>query len=328
APAGAARDRRVRGLARAGRGRRAPLPRRAGGMVPAPRGAADRRLGRVRGGGRRGSPARVGIAHTGLLRVGGRRSVPDRGDQHHAVRDARLRGRRLRGCVQAAPEGIRGVGCRLARPSAHVPGHAAAADVAAAVRQRAVPDLHVARGGVRGAPGDRPGGRRVRGRAWPVHRPVRELALDFVTTTRAVLLDALGTLVELQPPAPRLQRLLRESGFDVTEQQAEAGFMAEIAYYLDHHLDGSDPERLERLRDRCAEEMRRALELPELDLAAARRAMLGSLEFTPFPDAIPALSELRERGLTVVIASNWDCSLPDWLRPAGILELVDGVVTS
>jgi len=149
-----------------------------------------------------------------------------------------------------------------------------------------------------------------------------------VTTTRAVLLDALGTLVELQPPAPRLQRLLRESGFDVTEQQAEAGFMAEIAYYLDHHLDGSDPERLERLRDRCAEEMRRALELPELDLAAARRAMFGSLEFTPFPDAIPALSELRERGLTVVIASNWDCSLPDWLRPAGILELVDGVVTS
>jgi putative hydrolase of the HAD superfamily len=149
-----------------------------------------------------------------------------------------------------------------------------------------------------------------------------------VTKTRAVLLDALGTLVELQPPAPRLQRLLRESGFGVTEQQAEAGFMAEIAYYLDHHLDGSDPERLERLRDRCAEEMRRALELPELDLAAARRAMLGSLEFTPFPDAIPALSELRERGLTVVIASNWDCSLSDWLRPAGILELVDGVVTS
>ena len=149
-----------------------------------------------------------------------------------------------------------------------------------------------------------------------------------MTTTRAVLLDALGTLVELQPPAPRLQRLLRESGFDVTEQQAEAGFMAEIAYYLDHHLDGSDPERLERLRDRCAEEMRRALELPELDLAAARRAMLGSLEFTPYPDVEPALRELRERGTTVVIASNWDCSLSDWLRPAGILELVDGVVTS
>jgi putative hydrolase of the HAD superfamily len=149
-----------------------------------------------------------------------------------------------------------------------------------------------------------------------------------VTEVRAVLLDALGTLVELQPPAPRLRRLLRESGFEVSEEQAIAGFMAEIAYYLDHHLDGSDPERLERLRDRCAEEMRRALDIPDLDHVTARRAMLGALEFTAYPDVLPALRELRELGVSVVIASNWDCSLPEWLRPAAILELVDGVVTS
>jgi putative hydrolase of the HAD superfamily len=152
--------------------------------------------------------------------------------------------------------------------------------------------------------------------------------LDLVTAVRAVLLDALGTLVELQPPAPRLRRLLRESGVEVSEEQAAAGFAAEIAYYLDHHLEGSDPERLERLRDRCAEEMRRALEVPGLDHATARRAMLGSLEFIAYPDVLPALGELRGRGVALVVASNWDCSLPEWLRPAGILELVDGVVTS
>jgi putative hydrolase of the HAD superfamily len=149
-----------------------------------------------------------------------------------------------------------------------------------------------------------------------------------VSEVRAVLLDALGTLVELQPPAPRLRRLLHETGFEVTDEQAAAGFMAEIAYYLDHHLDGADRERLERLRDRCAEEMRRALDVPGLDPATARRAMLGALEFTPYPDVLPALAELRARGLTLVVASNWDCSLPDWLRSAGVLELVDGVVTS
>ena len=149
-----------------------------------------------------------------------------------------------------------------------------------------------------------------------------------MSRVRAVLLDALGTLVELQPPAPRLQRLLRESGFEVTEEQALRGFSAEIAYYLDHHLDGSAPERLERLRDRCAEELRRGLGVPELDHATARRALLGSLEFTAYDDVLPALAELRERGVTVVIASNWDCSLPDWLEPTGILEQVDGVVTS
>jgi putative hydrolase of the HAD superfamily len=145
---------------------------------------------------------------------------------------------------------------------------------------------------------------------------------------KAVLLDALGTLVELQPPAPRLQRVLAQSGFEVSEEQAAAGFAAEIAYYLDHHLEGSDRERLERLRDRCAEELRRALDIPDLDHVTARRAMLEALEFRPYPDAIPALAELRARGLTLVVASNWDCSLPDWLEPAGITELVDGVVTS
>jgi hypothetical protein len=52
----------------------------------------------------------------------------------------------------------------------------------------------------------------------------------------AVLLDALGTLVALDPPAPRLRRLLAEEGYEVSEEQAAAGFAAEISYYLEHHL--------------------------------------------------------------------------------------------
>jgi putative hydrolase of the HAD superfamily len=144
----------------------------------------------------------------------------------------------------------------------------------------------------------------------------------------AVLLDALGTLVELQPPAPRLRRRLAEEGFEVSEERAAAGFAAEISYYLEHHLEGSDRVRLADLRDRCATAMMEALELPGLDHATARRAMLGSLEFTPFPDALEGLGELRARGHVLVVVSNWDCSLRDWLRPIGLLDLVDGVVTS
>jgi putative hydrolase of the HAD superfamily len=144
----------------------------------------------------------------------------------------------------------------------------------------------------------------------------------------AVFLDALGTLVELQPPAPRLRRLLAERGFELSEERAAAGFAAEIAYYLEHHLEGSDRERLDDLRDRCAGVLMEALELPGLDHAAARAAMLGALEFRPYPEAAGALTELRAAGHALVIVSNWDCSLPDWLAPAGLLELVAGVVTS
>ena len=142
----------------------------------------------------------------------------------------------------------------------------------------------------------------------------------------AIFLDALGTLVELQPPGPRLRALLAARGFEVSEERAAAGFAAEIAYYLEHNLEGSDRERLDDLRDRCAEAMREALELPGLDHATAREVMLGSLEFVPFPDVLPGLAALREHALIVV--SNWDCSLPDWLGPAGLLEHVEAVVTS
>lgn len=142
----------------------------------------------------------------------------------------------------------------------------------------------------------------------------------------ALLLDALGTLVELQPPAPRLRRLLAERGFEVDEERARVAFAAEIAYYLEHNHEGADRERLDDLRARCAEVMRAALDLPGLDHATARAVMLGSLEFTPFPDVLPALQALR--GHRLVVVSNWDCSLPDWLELAGLLEHVDAVVTS
>jgi 2-haloalkanoic acid dehalogenase type II len=146
--------------------------------------------------------------------------------------------------------------------------------------------------------------------------------------TTTVFLDALGTLVELRPPAPRLRRLLAADGFEVSQERAAAGFAAEISYYLAHHLEGSDRARLDDLRDRCATAMMEALELPGLDHATARRAMLGSLEFTPYPDALDALRELRREGRTLLVVSNWDCSLPDWLGPTGLLELVDSVLTS
>lgn len=145
---------------------------------------------------------------------------------------------------------------------------------------------------------------------------------------RAVFLDALGTLVELQPPGPRLRALLAEEGFEVSEERARAGFRAEIAYYLDHHLEGSSRPELDDLRDRCANVLMEALALPDLEHDAARRTMLGALEFTPFADVRPALEDLRARALGLVIVSNWDCSLGDWLEKAGLVSLVDGVVTS
>jgi hypothetical protein len=46
----------------------------------------------------------------------------------------------------------------------------------------------------------------------------------------AVLLDALGTLVALDPPAPRLRRLLAEGGYEVSEERAAGGVAGPLSY--------------------------------------------------------------------------------------------------
>jgi putative hydrolase of the HAD superfamily len=146
--------------------------------------------------------------------------------------------------------------------------------------------------------------------------------------TRAVLLDSLGTLVELEPPAPRLREELRRRGFEVSEERAAAAFGAEIAYYVEHHLEGRDASTLAELRNRCAAVLAGSLAIPELALADARDALVASIRFRPFPDVAPVLAELRALGLRLVVVSNWDCSLREVLDGIGVLALVDDVVTS
>jgi len=155
------------------------------------------------------------------------------------------------------------------------------------------------------------------------------MGVDRVSETGAVLLDVLGTLVELESPAPALrEEIERRTGIDIGEERAAAAFAAEIGYYLAHHIEGRDMNAVDDLRDRCAEEIRRELGLAELDHATAREAMLAALRFRAFPDALPLLRTLRERGVRVVAASNWDASLPEGLERTGLAPYLDGAVSS
>ncbi|MBA2505864.1 MAG: HAD family hydrolase [Thermoleophilaceae bacterium] len=137
------------------------------------------------------------------------------------------------------------------------------------------------------------------------------------------MLDALGTLVYLEPPGPRLRGLLAEQGVAVSEEQAQEAIGAEIGYYLAHHMEAGTPEGLEALRDRCA-----AVISDVLGRRVERETMLAALRFKPFDDVVPALIELRARDLKLVVVSNWDLSLPEWLAEAGLLELVDATASS
>jgi putative hydrolase of the HAD superfamily len=150
---------------------------------------------------------------------------------------------------------------------------------------------------------------------------------------RALLLDALGTLVELLPPGPALRRLLAERfGVEVSEAQARGAFAAEIGYYRAHMGEGRDEESVRALRASCAEALRAALPrsapLRAVDGGALTSLLMDALQFRAFSDAREALSAARAVGTPVVVASNWDASLPQVLAHTGLLELLDGVVCS
>ena len=146
---------------------------------------------------------------------------------------------------------------------------------------------------------------------------------------RAITIDALGTLLELVPPAPRLRAGLRDRlGVAVSEQEAGRAMKAEIGYYRAHLWMGRDAAGLARLRRACAEVLRDALGRPELDLGAVEQTLLAAIRFEPFPDTVPALRALRAAGVRVVAASNWDVSLHEQLANTGLTELLDGAVSS
>jgi putative hydrolase of the HAD superfamily len=144
------------------------------------------------------------------------------------------------------------------------------------------------------------------------------------------LLDALGTLVGLEHPAPLLARELAERhGIEVTPEEAGAALRAEMAFYRTHHDEASDVEGLARLRQRCAEVLREKLPpAAGLSVEETLEVLLGSLRFFAYPEVPGALAELRNRGAALVVVSNWDVSLHAVLDRTGLAPLVDAVFTS
>jgi putative hydrolase of the HAD superfamily len=156
--------------------------------------------------------------------------------------------------------------------------------------------------------------------------------ISSIEKKKGVLLDAMGTLVALEPPAPRLvEELERRWRVSVTEDEAAAALAAEISYYKAHHVEGRDEASLADLRQRCAAVLHAALPavarapMTPTELAPA---MLDSLQFRVLPSVIGLLGAMRAAGLKLAVVSNWDVSLAEVLERLGVAALLDCVVTS
>jgi putative hydrolase of the HAD superfamily len=141
-----------------------------------------------------------------------------------------------------------------------------------------------------------------------------------VAGKQAIFLDALGTLVELEPPWVGLRAAL---GDGIPDDRLVNAVRAEMAYYKAHSEEGRDAASLAELRGRCAELLSR-----ELEAEVSVETLVDAIRFDPYPDAVPALQGLREAGLKLICVSNWDCSLPAVLERCGLMVHLDAAVSS
>jgi putative hydrolase of the HAD superfamily len=151
------------------------------------------------------------------------------------------------------------------------------------------------------------------------------MAGDAIPAT--VLLDALGTLIELERPWPHLVDELAARGVVVGEDDARAAMLAEMAYYRAHHDEAGDWAGLKDLRRRCAAVVQESLGT-SLPLVDVEDALLAAVRFRAYPEVPAVLERLRAGGARLAVVSNWDVSLHDVLERTALRPLVDTVVIS
>jgi hypothetical protein len=115
-----------------------------------------------------------------------------------------------------------------------------------------------------------------------VRRDVLDVALARVT--RTVVLDAFGTLVELDPPVPSLARAL-----GLPPEVVGPALRVEMAFYRAHLMEGGTHEGLASLRRRCAEVLRDGLGPGAPPVDEVQAALLGALTFSVPDDVLPTL---------------------------------------
>ena len=149
---------------------------------------------------------------------------------------------------------------------------------------------------------------------------------------QAVTFDGYGTLLELDHPFDTLLKLLAKKGIFSDSNTIKAAFRAEMAYYRDHHLEGSTPERLHELRLRCADVLFSELHdrgiRAELGCEDRCGVLMAAIRFRAFHDWDEAIATCRREGLKVGIISNWDCALPEQLEASGIDPGVFSVIVT
>lgn len=170
---------------------------------------------------------------------------------------------------------------------------------------------------------------RQRGHATGSPCPARVPAGPFhMTRPRVVLLDAFGTLIHMEPPAPVLARLLAEAGHPAPEDHVARALATEIHHYRSRMHIARDAVGLAALRAECGGVLATALGPGAPHPELATELLVRALHLRLHDDALPVLDALEHRGVMLGVVSNWDCALSAHLARLGVLDRFDVVSVS
>jgi putative hydrolase of the HAD superfamily len=133
-----------------------------------------------------------------------------------------------------------------------------------------------------------------------------------------ITVDAFGTLVRLRDPIGKLAGLTRREPGAV-----QVAFEAEMAYYIEHALEGRDESSLADLHARCT-----AVFSDTLGVRLSPQEYVSALEYEELEGVRAALASLQRRGLALAVVANWDSALPQHLDRLGLAHFFAAVVTS
>ena len=153
---------------------------------------------------------------------------------------------------------------------------------------------------------------------------------------KAVFFDLYHTLVRYEPPREELQsKALEDFGIEVKPEALRRPLAVadELIYKEIAHRPLSRRSKKDTMG--LFMQYQRVL-LREAGIEATEQVVLGLLgrmqtvdmKLVPFDDVVPALTDLKDRGLTLGLISNVEKDLTPLLNELGLLSLLQVVVTS
>ena len=153
---------------------------------------------------------------------------------------------------------------------------------------------------------------------------------------KAVFFDLVNTLVRHDPwPEERQHRALKEFGIDVPKKDLRRGFWAANDYFSREAARSPIEQRPPEEKAEVFIEFERTW-LREAGVEVTREQAAKLLELlrlntqgvVPFEDTVPALTELRSRGIVVGLVSNLDMTLEKFCPDFDLASHLDFVIVS